>query len=697
MKKKVMLIGIIIILILLATFGASVALFNGVRIGSKESSISVGDLTFKYTEVTGIGNGINLEDPEAISDEEGKQLNTWFDFKIDANLVNSDMIYEVSVEPTSETTINLDGIKIYLTEVVDDEEVDINSNYNGLGKVKVITDYDNGVIYQERILKNTKNYEKNFRVRIWISEDVDIYTDGYMGTKGVFKINVNAKSDISMVDASIPVPEITGGTGETWVAEPQTISIVKTVPVIGGIKNYEYYVTDDEIDIPNDLTIATGITNNTYTDSIDGITYVYYRAIFNDNSKSDWSSSQIVRIDNSVPTNVSIAASDLIESEAWHTNPYILNFSAIKNGDSSIKYYYGTTENPEILGNNIHIDSSTNSTTYYVKACNEANICSDNVNYIAKLDADNVIPPTITGGTGSSSSTSMPATIMISQPGRSYSGVAHYEYYETTSSIVPTDSTNPTGTGNSKKVITSGTSYVYFRAVANSGKKSPWSSPQIINFNTTILTDLSGSGNNATVYGATYTEEGLSFDGTNDYAVTNNVVNYNNTSAITIEFEAKIIDSNIGMIFESSSDWNTNNGSYGLTVNEHNTNGELSVTTHFSQGYNIKKVDNVVTGNYQKYTVVINYSNIYNDFIKIYIDGVKQSLAVVNPYSQNFSNYKHGNYKLFIGSRNGSTTYTKIIMKNFKLYTKELSQAEISNNLSGNHTTDKLILYYNFE
>ena len=302
MKKKVMLIGTIIILILLATFGASVALFNGVRTGSSLSSIKVGDLTFKYTEVTGIGNGINLEDPEAISDEEGKQLNTWFDFKIDANLVNSDMIYEVSVEPTNESTINLDGVKIYLTELVGNEEVDINSNYNGLGKVKVISDYDNGIIYQERILKNTKNYEKNFRVRIWISEDVDIYTDDYMGTKGIFKINVNSKSDISMVDATIPVPEITGGTGETWVAEPQTISIVKTMPVVYGIKEYEYYLTDDENDIPNDLTIETGTktTDDTsLTVSNPGTTYIYYRSVTMNDHKSAWSIPQIVNIQGS--------------------------------------------------------------------------------------------------------------------------------------------------------------------------------------------------------------------------------------------------------------------------------------------------------------------------------------------------------------------------------------------------------------
>ena len=296
MKKKLILIGTIIVLILIVTFGASVALLSRAFQGEKLTSITVGDLTFKYTEITGIGNGININDAEPISDQDGKVLDQYFDFKINANLVGSDMIYEVSIEPTADTTINLDGVKVYITTVENNVEKDIQSNYDGLGKVKTISDYTNRIIYQERILKNTKNYEKNFRVRIWIDEDTDIYTDEYMGTRGAFRINVNARSNQTMIDSTIPVPTITGGTGTTWTTNSQTISLVPTTPAIGGV-TYEYYVTDDSTDVPNDLTIATGTTDDLYNVIRVGQNYIYYRTV-SANNKSAWSEPQIVYYDN---------------------------------------------------------------------------------------------------------------------------------------------------------------------------------------------------------------------------------------------------------------------------------------------------------------------------------------------------------------------------------------------------------------
>ena len=57
------------------------------------------------------------------------------------------------------------------------------------------------------------------------------------------------------------------------------------------------------------------------------------------------------------------------------------------------------------------------------------------------------------------------------------------------------------------------------------------------------IIDLSGHGNDATIHGATLTNEGLVFDGIDDYAVTNDVIDYNSTKELTIEFEAKLTDS----------------------------------------------------------------------------------------------------------------------------------------------------------
>ena len=300
MKRKTLVLLTIISFLLLATLGVSVAIFSAIKNGSGLVSIRSGDISFKYTEVTGIGNGINIEAYEGISDDTGKVLNTYFDFKIEANLVHSDMIYEVSVEPVN-NSIPLEGVKIYLTEIKNNDEIDLSSNYNGLGKVKTISNYDNYIIYQERILRNVRGYEKNFRVRIWLSEDVDIYTNDYMNKSGGFRINVKAVSNHTMVDSKIPVPNITGGTGTTWTTQSQTIKLADSNPVIGGV-TYEYYVTDNQEDIPNDLTIATGTTDNLYSVNRIGKNYIYYRTVLADNTKSNWSNPQIVYYDNNTYT-----------------------------------------------------------------------------------------------------------------------------------------------------------------------------------------------------------------------------------------------------------------------------------------------------------------------------------------------------------------------------------------------------------
>ena len=123
MKKKIVITLSIIVLILLVTLGTSVALFSYLSKGTIENSIELGDLTFHYTEISGVGNGINITDAEPISDEEGKTLDNYFDFKIDANLIQSDLIYEVVVEEIEGSSLPLDIVKFYLTEIVDNEEV----------------------------------------------------------------------------------------------------------------------------------------------------------------------------------------------------------------------------------------------------------------------------------------------------------------------------------------------------------------------------------------------------------------------------------------------------------------------------------------------------------------------------------------------------------------------------------------------
>ena len=59
MKNRT-LIPLIVISILIVTFSLSVAFFSSLTEGKTENSIKLGELTFKYTENTLNGRGINL-------------------------------------------------------------------------------------------------------------------------------------------------------------------------------------------------------------------------------------------------------------------------------------------------------------------------------------------------------------------------------------------------------------------------------------------------------------------------------------------------------------------------------------------------------------------------------------------------------------------------------------------------------------
>ena len=207
MKRKNLIIVLIIVL-LLATLGISVAVFSSLTNGNTNNTLAVGDLKFHYTEITGVGNGINLVDPLPITDNEGKVLNgerEYFEFSIESNTIKSDIEYEVVVEPTSKSTVSLEGIKFYLTEVVNNNEQEIEYSINENNKVKTLSEYNETeienasgrTVYSETIANNTRNYYKKFRARIWLSEDIDWTDEGYIGKTGSFKINVYAKGKVT--------------------------------------------------------------------------------------------------------------------------------------------------------------------------------------------------------------------------------------------------------------------------------------------------------------------------------------------------------------------------------------------------------------------------------------------------------------------------------------------------------------------
>ncbi|MCI5967565.1 MAG: hypothetical protein MRZ42_04210, partial [Tenericutes bacterium] len=61
-RNNILLSILGIITLVIVTVGVSYAFFSYTKKGTTENSIKTGTITFLYTEVTGVGKGIKIED-----------------------------------------------------------------------------------------------------------------------------------------------------------------------------------------------------------------------------------------------------------------------------------------------------------------------------------------------------------------------------------------------------------------------------------------------------------------------------------------------------------------------------------------------------------------------------------------------------------------------------------------------------------
>lgn len=182
-----MILILSLFLLVAVTAGVSYAFFNYVKLGSTENTITTGTITFLYDEKNASGNGIIITDALPTSDENGKVLtgsNNTFDFKILATTTgNVNIPYEITARKKSDSTAPDTAIKVYLTEIGDDIETpapltlkDTNvTRFSELSQTTVaVTDsIIEKTIYKGSIPASSTDYEKNFRLRMWIADDTD--------------------------------------------------------------------------------------------------------------------------------------------------------------------------------------------------------------------------------------------------------------------------------------------------------------------------------------------------------------------------------------------------------------------------------------------------------------------------------------------------------------------------------------------
>ena len=202
-KKQIIITLVAIISLIVITVGVTYAFFNYAKEGTTDNTIKTGSITFLYTEVSGVGKGISLTEAYPVADSIGKvQVGEGkvFDFKVTSNIsMNSSIGYQVTARKKTGSTLANSAVKVYLTEINGTEQELLLSKYSELDQTDKVdsSKYDERILYEATVPANTKNYEKNFRLRMWVSDDTD-FSDGSMNDK-TFTLTVNVYADGKVV------------------------------------------------------------------------------------------------------------------------------------------------------------------------------------------------------------------------------------------------------------------------------------------------------------------------------------------------------------------------------------------------------------------------------------------------------------------------------------------------------------------
>ncbi len=202
-KKQIIITLVAIISLIVITVGVTYAFFNYAKEGTTDNTIKTGSITFLYTEVSGVGKGISLTEAYPVADSIGKvQVGEGkvFDFKVTSNIsMNSSIDYQVTARKKTGSTLANSAVKVYLTEVNGTEQELLLSKYSELSQTDKVdsSKFDERILYEATVPANTSNYEKNFRLRMWVDENTD-FSDGSINDK-TFTLTVNVYADGKVV------------------------------------------------------------------------------------------------------------------------------------------------------------------------------------------------------------------------------------------------------------------------------------------------------------------------------------------------------------------------------------------------------------------------------------------------------------------------------------------------------------------
>jgi hypothetical protein len=193
--------------------------------------------------------------------------------------------------------------------------------------------------------------------------------------------------------------------------------------------------------------------------------------------------------------------------------------------------------------------------------------------------------------------------------------------------------------------------------------------------------DLSGNNNNFTLYngvGFNSKNKGyLTFDGTNDYVRSTNTIDLTVYGGLVIEVTLFKNNTNVGMVYEFSNNWNSNSGGFGLAGDD-NGSGTTPGTHHtnWNGGTGPKNYDFSPSTNWHTHTNILMRQDDPTGRLSYVNGGLK-------PYSSSYTTlasmiFRNDNF--YLGSRGGTVAFLNGNISSFKVYTIKLSQSEILQN-----------------
>ena len=154
---------------------------------------------YVFTEDKNMGDYVYLTNQFPISDEVGKELegkSKAYNFKLRFNEASIGVKYNITLEKLKESDLMNDWVKVYLLN----EEKEISNCIRSNGRIKTFNEYplyndreDEIILYSGVVTsEEAKRGYKNYTLRMWISEDVQVVNEDYPERSMVARVNVYA-------------------------------------------------------------------------------------------------------------------------------------------------------------------------------------------------------------------------------------------------------------------------------------------------------------------------------------------------------------------------------------------------------------------------------------------------------------------------------------------------------------------------